>query len=153
GVEGSVMLVNGTPWPVLEVATRKYRFRLLNASNAKSMRLALSTNRPMLQIASDQRLLPTPVTLKTIDLAMAERVEMVIDFSDHPAGSRVVLQNQFANGEMNQVMRFDVVRTEKDPSIVPHVLTEFEPLKISQAVRTRTFIFDGAPQFGLPPQV
>ena len=28
GATGSVMLVNGAPWPVLEVAARKYRFRI-----------------------------------------------------------------------------------------------------------------------------
>jgi spore coat protein A, manganese oxidase len=153
GVEGSVMLVNGAPWPVLEVATGKYRFRVLNASNAKAMRLALSTGRPMLQIATDQGLLPAPVPLKTIDLAMAERVEVVIDFSDYPVGSRVVLQNHFADDPMNQVMRLDVVRAGKDESIVRRVLAEFEPLEASQAIRTRTFVFDGTPQFGLPPRV
>ena len=69
------MLVNGAPWPVLEVAARKYRFRILNASNAMPIRLALSTDQPMTQIATDQGLLPSPVVLPTIGLAMGERVE------------------------------------------------------------------------------
>jgi spore coat protein A len=34
GVLGDVILVNGAPWPRLEVANVKYRFRMLNASNA-----------------------------------------------------------------------------------------------------------------------
>jgi FtsP/CotA-like multicopper oxidase with cupredoxin domain len=46
GATGRVMLVNGAPSPVLEVAARKYRFRILNASNAMAMRLALSTHQP-----------------------------------------------------------------------------------------------------------
>lgn len=35
GFEGNVMLVNGVPWPRMEVSTRKYRFRILNGSNAR----------------------------------------------------------------------------------------------------------------------
>jgi len=30
GFAGDVMLVNGVPWPKMEVSTRKYRFRVLN---------------------------------------------------------------------------------------------------------------------------
>lgn len=153
GAAGPVMLVNGAPWPVLEVAARKYRFRILNGSNARAVRLALSTGDPMVQIASDGGLLPGPVALRTIDLSMAERVEVVIDFSDCPVGSRVVLQNKLAEGPMRQVMRFDVTRAEPDDSIVPRILTEFEPLRPSQAVRTRTFIFGGTPEMGFPPRV
>ena len=55
GATGRVMLVNGAPWPVLEVAARKYRFRILNASNATAMRLALSTHHPLIQIAKRSR--------------------------------------------------------------------------------------------------
>ena len=41
GVLGDCILVNGAPWPVLEVTNTRYRFRLLNASNARRYRLAL----------------------------------------------------------------------------------------------------------------
>src|SRR5919107_1762900 len=40
GVLGDTILVNGVPWPVLEVSNTKYRFRILNASNARRYRLA-----------------------------------------------------------------------------------------------------------------
>lgn len=43
GLMGDIILVNGTPWPRLEVANRKYRFRVLNASNSRAYKLALST--------------------------------------------------------------------------------------------------------------
>jgi hypothetical protein len=36
------MLANGVPWPKMEVATRQYRFRVLNGSNARLFQLALS---------------------------------------------------------------------------------------------------------------
>jgi spore coat protein A len=94
GAASRVMLVNGAAWPVLEVAARTYRFRILNASNATAMRLALSTHHPIVQIGTDQGLLAAPVVLSTIGLAMAERVAVVIDFSVYPLGTQVVLENR-----------------------------------------------------------
>src|SRR5262252_2029436 len=38
---GDTVLVNGTIWPFLEVEPRKYRFRMLNASNARFYRMTL----------------------------------------------------------------------------------------------------------------
>ncbi len=46
GVLGDCVLVNGAPWPVLEVTNTRYRFRLLNASNARRYRLALDPPPP-----------------------------------------------------------------------------------------------------------
>ncbi len=153
GAESRVMLVNGAPWPVLDVARRKYRFRILNGSNATPFRLALSTGQPMVQIATDGGLLPKPVSLTTIEITMAERVEVVIDFSQCPVSSRVILQNRRARGPLNRVMCFDVVRTERDDSSVPDILAEFEPLQTTRNTRMRTFVFEGEPRFGLPPAV
>ena len=39
---GDTVLVNGKVWPFLEVEPRKYRFRLLNASNARWYHLSLN---------------------------------------------------------------------------------------------------------------
>ena len=153
GATGRVMLVNGAPWPVLEVAARKYRFRILNASNATAMRLALSTHHPLIQIGSDQGLLAAPVVLSTISLAMAERVEIVVDFSVYPLGTRVVLENRRGDGPLRSVMRFDVVRTARDDSSVPEHLSLVQPLGRSQAARTRTFEFGGKPTLGVLPSV
>jgi FtsP/CotA-like multicopper oxidase with cupredoxin domain len=153
GAEGRVMLVNGAPWPTLDVARRKYRFRILNGSNATPLRLALSTGQPMAQIATDGGLLPRPVSLTKIDITMGERVEVVVDFSHCPIGRQVTLQNQRARGPLSRIMRFDVVRNERDDSSVPDVLAEFEPLQISRATRTRTFVFGGEPRWCIPPSV
>src|SRR4029453_6222262 len=153
GAVGRVMLVNGAPWPVLEVASRKYRFRILNASNATPGRLALSSHQPLVQIATDQGLLPSPMTLSSIGLAMAERIEVIIDFSLYPIGSRIVLLNRRGDGSLGRIMRFDVARKERDDSRVPERLADFEPLRPSQAVRTRTFVFGGRLTLGVPPGV
>jgi spore coat protein A, manganese oxidase len=78
GAEGDVILVNGAPWPALQVERRKYRFRILNASNATTFTLALSSALPFVQIATDGGLMARPVEVLGIPMAMAERVEVVI---------------------------------------------------------------------------
>lgn len=43
GLWGDVILVNGRPWPTMQVQRRIYRIRLLNASISRSYRPSLST--------------------------------------------------------------------------------------------------------------
>jgi spore coat protein A len=153
--KGGVMLVNGAPWPRLEVAARKYRFRILNASNATPLRLALSSGRPLVQIATDGGLLPVPVPLREIPLAMAERVEVVIDFAAYPVGARVILQNlndrDISGRVSDEIIRFDVVRSEEDDSALPGRLSDVQAIPADAAVRTRHFVFAGGPELGFPP--
>ena len=85
GLYGDVMLVNGQPWPNLKVAKRKYRFRILNASLSRGLRLQLSnTGLPMTVIATDGGLMPKPQTTTQLRVGMAERYEVVIDFTNIP---------------------------------------------------------------------
>ena len=114
GMFGDVILVNGKPWPAMQVERRKYRFRMLNASVSRSFRLRLSTGEPLTMIASEGGLAPVPQQVADFRFGMAERYEMVIDFSKYAIGQRVVLQNlqpknniEFANTD--KVMAFDVV--------------------------------------------
>jgi spore coat protein A len=97
GVLGDVVLVNGAPWPVLEVARVRCRFRLLNASNARQFDLTLDPpppdGHPFVQIGSDGGLLPQPVAHDRIGIAPAERFDVVVDFSRYASGSVVVLRN------------------------------------------------------------
>ena len=153
GAKGAIVLVNGAPWPVLEVSARKYRVRVLNASNAMPVRLALDPPQPMVLIAADQGLLPAPVSSSAVDLTMAERAEVVVDFARYPVGTRVVLRNLRARGNLSRIMRFDVVRTAKDDSAVPLVLSDVERLRPDDAAHTRTFVFGGKPAWGVPPRV
>ena len=137
----NTILVNGAPWPHFEVAARKYRFRILNASNSRPYILALSSGKPLVQIATDGGLMAAPAPSASIPLSPAERIQVVIDFADYPVGSQVVLQNGNKQGQMSQVMRFDVVRKEQDDSAIPAKLADIETLRPEQAVRTRTFVF------------
>jgi FtsP/CotA-like multicopper oxidase with cupredoxin domain len=139
GALGDVILVNGVPQPRFEVANRKYRLRILNGSNAREYGLTLSSGQPSLQIATDGGMLPRPVRRTTIPLFPFERVEVVVDFSEVPVGSQVILRNEFDAGRTGQVMLFDVVRREADPSTLPSSLRPLERLEPASASATRDF--------------
>jgi spore coat protein A, manganese oxidase len=93
GMYGDVILVNGRPWPLMEVEPRKYRFRILNASVSRSFELALDTDGPMTVIGTDGGLMAHPQEISSFRLGNAERYEVVIDFSAYRPGQRVVLRN------------------------------------------------------------
>ncbi len=162
GVFGDVVLVNGKPWPKMAVSNRKYRFRVLNGSNAQPFELALSTGRPFTVIATEGGLLERPVSVRSLPVAQAERYEIVIDFSEYPVGTPVVLKNlrgkvgkksrpdRLRSDEpMSSIMRFDVVRKERDDSRIPSILRPEEeqidpthlPTDLSEVSRTRRFEF------------
>ena len=121
GMFGDVILVNGRPWPVLQVARRKYRFRILNASVTRSYAWSLDSGEPMTIIATDAGLMPFPQQVLSFRHAPAERYEVVIDFSAYPVGRRVVLgntspKNNIEYDNTDKVMAFDVVGHDFDPA-------------------------------------
>ena len=145
GVLGDVILVNGAPWPQLEVANVKYRFRILNASNARRYELELDPvprgAAPFIQIGSDGGLLAAPLTHHTLRIVPSERFDVVIDFSKFPLGSKVTLVNKAADGPDGLIMRFDVVRSEREQSEVPSTLADLLFGKPEDAAVTRDFDF------------
>jgi spore coat protein A, manganese oxidase len=148
GVTGDVILVNGAPWPELEVDAVRYRFRVLNASNARRYELALDPAPPggasFTQIGSDQGLLNAPLRHATLPVAPAERFDVVIDFSAYPVGTRVTLTNRSGQGGTGQVMRFVVARKATDHSRIPARLSAVEPLPTASAT-TRPWMFRKGP--------
>ena len=144
GVLGDVNLVNGAAWPFLEVSATRYRFRLLNASNARNYRLALDPppdGPAFVQVGSDVGLLGQPVAHARIEIGQAERFDVIIDFAAYPVGTQVTLVNDYVDGPMGQVMRFHVVRAAKDESAIPDRLVALEPLTRESATVTREFRF------------
>ena len=89
---GEAILANGTLFPFFDVEPRKYRFRLLNASNSRFYYLTLSSKQTLCQIGSDQGLLAVPVGLERLTLAPGERADVVIDFQER-RGQNIVLEN------------------------------------------------------------
>jgi spore coat protein A len=144
GVLGDTILVNGVPWPYLDVAAARYRFRILNASNARRYELELDPapdgDAPLIQIGSDGGLLDAPVALERLPISPAERYDVVIDFSGYPVGSRVTLRNRVDGGPA-EVMEFRVAHEALDDSSVPERLAEIERLDPDDASETRPFRF------------
>jgi spore coat protein A len=140
GAAGDVILVNGAPWPELEVDAARYRFRLLNASNSRRYELALDNGASFTQIGSDQGLLAAPVEHTTLPIAPAERFDVIVDFGALPVGTKVTLTNTAGQGDAGQVMRFVVARKATDDSRIPAKLSTIEPLTTS-STPTRQWMF------------
>src|SRR5207237_10622099 len=81
GVTGDKILINGVYQPYLEVGDRKYRFRVLNASNHRTYNLALSTGDSFTQIGTETGMLPAPVERTEMRMGPAERLDVVVDFA------------------------------------------------------------------------
>jgi spore coat protein A len=145
GVLGDCILVNGAPWPLMEVTNTMYRFRLLNASNARRYRLSLDPppgeGSSFVQIGSDHGLLAAPVAHEKLDIAQAERFDMIVDFSAYSVGDEITLVNGFGSGRTTQVMRFVVAREGMEEARIPQRLADFRPLARSEATVEREFRF------------
>jgi spore coat protein A len=103
---GNAATVNGKLWPYLTVQPRKYRFRIVNAANARTFALRLLDNSSgvigpaIAQIGSDSGFLQDTVILNDpslkdpmrLTLAPAERADIIVDFSQY-AGRTLLLQN------------------------------------------------------------
>jgi spore coat protein A len=117
----NVMVVNGVSWPELEVAPARYRFRLLNGCNSRFLNLALITDGgqeiPFYQIGAEQGFLRQVVRVETgfatplpgdgalpplvaapnaqqaLLMGLAERADVIVDFSGLPDGTRVRMTN------------------------------------------------------------
>ncbi len=98
GFLGDMPLVNFSYAPFFEVLPRKYRFRILNASMSRFYKLGLfrSNGTPLAfkQIANDGNLLVNPIALTALDQqGIAERYDIVVDFSGLAVGSRIRMAN------------------------------------------------------------
>src|SRR5262245_30413436 len=177
GFLGDVMTVNLAFKPFFEVERRKYRFRVLNAAVARFFKLALSDGSTMIQIANDGNLLPSPVTLtQTDELGIAERYDLVIDFSRYRIGDRVWMVNlaEHEDGRrpsqdltlaealsgtspdpvVGKFLEFRIVRDPAEPDIsqVPATLIPNPDLRNIRVARERIFEFNrGAGQTTTDP--
>jgi FtsP/CotA-like multicopper oxidase with cupredoxin domain len=98
GFIGDVMTVNLAYKPFMNVERRKYRFRILNASVSRFFKVALANAsgaaQPIYQIANDGNLLPRAIKLTELDeQGIAERFDIVIDFSKYALGTKLYFVN------------------------------------------------------------
>ncbi|HSM86350.1 MAG TPA: multicopper oxidase domain-containing protein, partial [Candidatus Limnocylindrales bacterium] len=170
GFLGDVMTVNLTYTPYFEVERRKYRFRILNASVSRFFKIALANGagkaQPMIFIANDGNLMPSPITLTELDeQGIAERYDIVIDFSQYSLNTKLWFVNllEFQDGKgpsavltlsealkysgsdpcVGKFLEFRVVRNPATPDVsqVPAVMIPNPDLTNIPVARTRTFEF------------
>jgi len=170
GFLGDRMTVNLAYKPFFQVERRKYRFRMLNASVSRFFVFALSDSSTMVQIANDGNLLPQTVPLHQLDqMGIAERFDIVIDFSSYTIGQTVDLVNlqehrdgkgpgqiltvsgalggQSSDPAVGACLRFQIVRDPvvPDQSICPNTPITLIPnpdLSAIPVTRQRLFTFD-----------
>ena len=100
GYFGEQILVNGRPNQTLNLASRAYRFRLMNGSTARIYKLAWDDNTPITVIGTDGGLLETPVQKPYVMLAPAERLDLWVDFSGRKKGSQLILRSRPFSGAL-----------------------------------------------------
>lgn len=156
---GDTILVNGKAYPYLNVEPRKYRFRLLNASNSRFFRIKLDSGQLMYQIATDGGFMQHPIGVNEILLAPAERAEVIIDFTNLE-GNHIIMTNDapvpFPTGESvdentSSVMQFRVTLplSSVDTSVIPSYMTTVPQMHESSASKIRSLTMnDSMDQYG-----
>jgi FtsP/CotA-like multicopper oxidase with cupredoxin domain len=92
-VNGNTNLVNGKVWPNLNVKRHLYRFRMLNSANQRFYKLSLSNGMPFRIIGTDGGYKNTVQSVTSFQIGVTERVDFLIDFSNVPVGTQIVMQN------------------------------------------------------------
>jgi FtsP/CotA-like multicopper oxidase with cupredoxin domain len=162
GILGDKFLVNGKIQPFFEVKRRRYRFRWLNAGPSRFYRFYLTksnlSNHPFWVISNDGNLLRNPVQTTTgLMIAVAERMDVIVDFSSFAPGSIIHLENRLEQcdgagptnnilpaGQGNKVLEFRVVSDAvNDQSVNPATNPTFYevPTRVTERI-TRCFKFD-----------
>jgi len=166
GFLGERILVNGRPDATLSVATRPYRLRLLNASNARIFKLAWDDGSPLTVVGTDGGLLEAPVQRPYVTLSPGERLELWADFSGHAVGTELTMRSlafagdmamrggmmgggmmgmmgmmmgnqELPNGAAFPVFRVRVARSEKAPATPPKRLSNIVRYRPENAVNYR----------------
>jgi spore coat protein A, manganese oxidase len=153
---GDAIAVNGKLWPYLNVEPRKYRFRILNGSNARFYSLTITAPKKgtrfepaFNQIGAEGGLLPQTARLTQLLIAPGERADVIVDFSND-AGLTLTMRNNakapYPAGESpdpagttGQVMQFRVATTlsAPDTSVIPQNPRPVQKLDPALAATTR----------------
>ncbi len=150
---GDTIMVNGTPNPYLLVAPTLYRFRVVNGSNARFYKLALSDGSAFTVIGNDGGFLPAPVTLTSVNLAPAERLDILVDFSPYSLGQTVTLQSlaftmsdppgsgTVPQGAQLDLLQFQINEAGSSSGQIPSSLPAIVPYDAADAKTTRVWTF------------
>jgi FtsP/CotA-like multicopper oxidase with cupredoxin domain len=94
GIVGDHQTVNFKIKPKLTVKRRLYRFRFLDAGPSRFIELSLSNGAKMTRIANCGNMLPRSQIVSSIRLGVAERADVIIDFSQYAPGTVIYLENR-----------------------------------------------------------
>jgi FtsP/CotA-like multicopper oxidase with cupredoxin domain len=163
GILGDKFLVNGKIQPFMNVEPRRYRFRLLDGGPSRFYQLFLTdqgsnTQIPFFQIGTDGNLLPHPVKVDNVIFAVAQRMDIIIDFKQF-AGKTLFFENRLEQldgrgptgntlpaGAGNFIMQFRVgtTVTHPDASIDPATNPSYYSLPSTAATprASRSFVFE-----------
>jgi FtsP/CotA-like multicopper oxidase with cupredoxin domain len=147
GILGDKFSANGIIQPKFSVKQRRYRLRLLNIGPSRWYEFWLSDGKnlitkPFWQISSDGNLLPHPIQVDSVRLAVAERVDIIVDFQTlRSLGPQLFLVNRLeqVNGrgptgkllpisQATQIIRFDIGDPAPDASVAPSAGQSLRPL-------------------------
>jgi len=155
---GDKYTVNGLVQPYFEVERRKYRFRILDGGPSRFYELWFSNSMEFQHIGNDGNLLPAPITANFVKLGVAERADIVVDFSQLPSTTTEVYLvnraeqidgrgptgNRIPMASAPKLLKL-VIRPKSgnalDPSRVPSVLKPLPAMDLP-AIATRTWHFD-----------
>jgi len=166
--DDTVMMVNGTIDPTLQVPAQMVRFRVLNGSVDRSYLLGLSNDSNFYQIATDGGLMETPNDTNRLMLSPGERTEIVVNLSGLQGqtiylmsyaselpngimGSATVQQgaatlpgytSNFLNGNDFVLLELNVIAATASPIItLPGFLAPYSPIPEGTENTTRSFVF------------
>lgn len=159
GVIGDTVVVNGKIKPYLKVAQRRYRFRLLAGGPTRWYEFYLmqgNSARTFTYIANDGNLLPFPLMNQLkVNLGVAERADIIVDFSVFPIGTVLYLVNRLKQDSVRgpdgvitpgeQVLKFVVDRYAPDGSrrlTATTPLRPLPPIDLSEVVARRDWTFN-----------
>jgi spore coat protein A len=158
---GNTMMVNGNTWPFQTVERRRYRLRFLNGCQSRFVILDFNQipGVEVWAIGNEGGFLAAPVNLTATNgnrllMALAERADLIVDFTDVPVGDYVLANvgpdEPYGGGTpgadfepadpatTGQVMQFRVVpATEPDRTTPPRFLRLPTIAPLPAAVRSR----------------
>ncbi|KAI4313808.1 hypothetical protein L6164_026758 [Bauhinia variegata] len=143
---GDAIIVNGKAWPRLTVRRRKYRFRIINASNARFFSFFFTNGLGFIHVASDSAYLDRPVRANRILLGPSEITDIIVDFSLSKSNVAILANDAKypyptgdpVNEANSKVMKFTILPArEFDTSRVPRTLIKYPTVDLSSVSHTR----------------
>ena len=169
---GDKYLVNGKVQPFFDVSKRRYRLRLLDIGPSRFYQLFLTNpdnvaqSIPYWRITNDGNLMPKPLQVTSVKLAVGERSDIIVDFNKLTAAggaaqgaTRLWLENRLVQTKgdgpesslnspgnpANVLVEFRIGAVAADTSRDPAAIVDFAPIALpplETEIVTRTFDFD-----------